>query len=205
MGKLISIVGNLGAGKTTLLSLLCEHASFTPYWEQPEKRPFQDRLRAELSRWALTNQIDFFLFRCEQEQRARQGDEIAVFDGGLDQDFHVFTRYLAQQGHLDPNEYRLCQRFYAFARTVLPPPDLIIRLQVDLPLLLQRKAARGRLTVDQSFDAQELGAFEVLLDEWLTAQTASPVLSFAFDAGMEHSTLELNALLEQIRRTLNNS
>ena len=205
MGKLISIVGNLGAGKTTLARLLCEHASFTPYWEQPEKRPFQDRLRAELSRWALTNQIDFFLFRCEQEQRARQGDEIAVFDGGLDQDFHVFTRYLAQQGHLDPDEYRLCQRFYAFARTVLPPPDLIIRLQVDLPVLLQRKAARGRLTVDQAFAAQELRQFELYLDEWLTSQTASPLLSFAIQDELLIGTPELNALSAQIQRHFNNS
>ena len=38
-----------------------------------------------------------------------------------------------------------------------------------------------------------------------TKPELKPEKSISFDAGMEHSTLELNALLEQIRRTLNNS
>jgi len=162
MGKIIAIVGNLGAGKTTLTRLLCAQGGFTPYWESPEAHPFQRAFTADPPRWALANQLDFFLFRCQQERIARQRDEIAVFDAGFDQDFHVFTRHIYQQGYLNQSEFALCERFYAFARVILPYPDLIIRLQVPLPTLLARRSTRQRETVDQSFDPQQFSSgFEI--------------------------------------------
>jgi deoxyadenosine/deoxycytidine kinase len=94
MGKLISVVGNLGAGKTTLTKLICDKGSYIPYRERPEEHPFHTEYGKDQRRWALANQIDFFLFRCEQEANARQSNEMAVFDGGFDQDFHVFTRHI---------------------------------------------------------------------------------------------------------------
>ena len=200
MGKLISVVGNLGAGKTTLTKLICDQGSFIPYWERPEERPFHTVFEKDLSRWALTNQIDFFLFRCQQESLARQSNEIAVFDGGFDQDFHVFTRHLHHKGYLLQDEFDVCKRFYNFARDFLPPPDLIVRIMVDFPTLLQRRLSRGRKTVDQFFSSQELTDLEALLDEWLKYGSSSPVLRFTFEQDIHCYTNEIKELILQIKK-----
>ena len=140
MGKIISVVGNLGAGKTTLTNLICDRGSYIPYSEQPEQHPFHLAYGKDQQRWALANQIDFFLFRCEQEAHARQSDEIAVFDGGFDQDFHIFTRHILDRGYLNQDEFNICERFYHLTREYLPPPDLIIRIIVDIPTIVQRRS-----------------------------------------------------------------
>jgi deoxyadenosine/deoxycytidine kinase len=156
MGKLISIVGNLGAGKTTLTKLLCENGPFIPYWERPEERPFQAEFTRDGRKWALANQMDFFLFRCTQESSIRQSNEIAVMDGGFDQDFHVFTCHIFNKGYISKEEFSICERFYRFTRSMLPPPDLMIRINIDSATLLRRRFLRGRKIADQDFSDQEL-------------------------------------------------
>jgi deoxyadenosine/deoxycytidine kinase len=199
LGKIISVVGNLGAGKTTLTELLCEKGAFIPYWETPEDHPFQADFTQDMRRWALANQVDFFLFRCNQELIARQSHAIAVFDGGFDQDFHVFTRHIYHKGALNQDEFKVCNRYHDFARNLLPPPDLIIRISVDLPTLLQRRLSRGRKTVDQSFRLQELTDIERLLDAWLEGERSSPVLRFTFEQDIQFYSNELEELIDQIK------
>ncbi|MFZ2096843.1 MAG: deoxynucleoside kinase [Anaerolineales bacterium] len=202
MGKIISVVGNLGAGKTTLTQLLCDQGSFKPYWEKPEERPFHLDLARDTTRWALANQLDFFLFRCNQESTARQNDHIAVFDGGFDQDFHVFTRHLSNKGYLIQDEFNVCERFYRFARNFLPPPDIYIRIVVDIPTLLQRRLSRGRKTDKPLSSKKELTDFEMLLDEWLKCELSSPILSFTFRQDFHLCKDEIIVLIERIKKIL---
>ncbi len=201
MGKLITIAGNLGAGKTTLTKLICDKAGFTPYWERPEQRPFQKDFSDDMHQWALANQMDFLLFRSEQELTIRQGDQIAVMDGGFDQDFHVFTKNLYNKGYLIADEFRICERFYQLIRSFLPVPDIIIRIMIDTPTLLERRARRVRNTVDRSFDPQEFADLELLLDEWLTGNDSSPVLLFPFERDLDQSTNEIDKLIGRINNT----
>lgn len=203
MGKIITIVGNLGAGKTTLARLLCAQGGFIPCWEKPEERPFQAAFTADPPRWALANQLDFFLYRCQQEVDARQRPEITVFDGGLDQDYHIFTHLLFAKGCLPSAELAVCTRFYAFARAVLPPPDLVVYLPVDIPTLLARRATRQRHTVDQSFDAREFELIQGLLEAWLDSHTASPVLRLAGQHALHEHPQALQTLASQVMDSIN--
>lgn len=205
MGKLITVAGNLGAGKTTLTKIICDKGSFTPYWERPEERPFQKDFTEDIRKWALANQMDFLLFRSEQERLIRQGNQVAVMDGSFDQDFHVFTKNLYNKGHLIPEEFRICERFYHLVRSFLPPPDIIIRIIIDTPTLLQRRLKRGRKTVDQFFNAQEFTDIELLLDAWLKGEVLSPILLFPFEHDLSHSTDEIDTLIRQIKHILTSS
>lgn len=202
MGKIITVVGNLGSGKTTLCKLICGQGAFIPYWESPEEHPFHIAYGIDPQRWALANQIDFFLFRCKQEAIARQRNEFAIFDGGFDQDYHVFTHSIYQKKYLTQVEFEVCQRFYHLARGFLPPPDLIIRIRVEIPTLLQRRLVRGRKTDDHLFDCQELTNFELLLDEWIKSGLSSPVLQFNFNQDVRSYKKEIKELVVQINNIL---
>ncbi len=202
MGKIISVVGNLGAGKSTLARLISEKGLYRIYSERPEERPFHRIYGKDQSRWALANQIDFFLFRCAQEASARHTDEIAVFDGGLDQDFHVFTNHILNRGYLNQDEFNVCERFYHLTREFLPPPDLIIRVIVDIPTLLHRRSLRGRMTDNHLFGMHELTDFERLIDQWFEYEISSPVLRFSFERDFGSYTHAIDQLLIQMTKIL---
>ena len=98
MGKLAAVVGNTGVGKTTLVEALCRQSDFVCATEDHEGRPFQELFTRDHQKYALANQLDYLLRRANQEMDIRQGEYPGIQDGGLDQDFHVFTRLFYQKG-----------------------------------------------------------------------------------------------------------
>jgi deoxyadenosine/deoxycytidine kinase len=164
MGKIIAVVGTTGVGKTSLVRALCKNRSFAPGLEQHGKRPFQHGFKTN-SNLAMPNQIDYLLLRAEQEHSLRQSSQTGLVDGGLDLDFHGFTRLFHSRGWLSSQEYKLCKRFYAFIRAFLPPPDLIIHLTARPEIILQRLSNRKRINIADPGDIQNLASY---LDDWLS-------------------------------------
>lgn len=175
MGKLIAVIGNCGTGKTTLAQRLCERGHFLALLEQHKERPFQEQFSTDLKKYSLSNQIDYMLFRAEQELQARQKDLTGVQDGGLDQDFQVFTRLFRNKGFLEEDGYRLCERMYATLRQLLPLPDLFIKLSAPLDILVERREKRQRsLDIVETAD---LAGIELLIQDWMTTIASTPVIS----------------------------
>src|SRR6266508_188647 len=121
MNKLISIVGASGVGKTALVQALSKTGKFTIAYEEHAERPFQALFKND-ARYALANQIDYLLLRAEQEKALRASPKIGLIDGGLDLDFHGFTRLFHRRGLLTDPEFDLCRRVYHFIRELLPHP-----------------------------------------------------------------------------------
>jgi deoxyadenosine/deoxycytidine kinase len=146
MGKLITIVGNSGVGKTTLVQALHTMGGYFVGLEEGEQtpRPFHDLCLADPRRYALANQLDFLLGRAQQEQALRQQPLPGLIDGGLDVDFWGFTQLLHHRGGLSDAEFTLCQRFYQFARTLAPPPEIILFLSAPPELVAARYRQRNR-------------------------------------------------------------
>jgi deoxyadenosine/deoxycytidine kinase len=178
MGKLITIVGNNASGKTTLTKLLGQEAGFNAYIETHEDRPFQPLFSKDVQRYALPNQLDFMLRRAEQERQIRAGEAAGVQDGGLDQDFHLYTRLFHHKGFLDDQEFDLCRRTYEALRAGLPAPNLVVWLRAPLDLLRQRIQARARMIdLEQIATMDDLPILEGFLEEWLSSMDPSMVLS----------------------------
>lgn len=168
MSKLITIVGNNASGKTTLTRALCRAGGFNSYLESHEDRPYQPLFSQDQQRYALPNQIDYLLRRAEQEREIRAVETPGVQDGGLDQDYHLYTHLFHKKGFLDDKENVLLGRTYRALRAGLPQPDLIVRLKAPLPLLKERLLARARLIdMNTIVTLDDLPFLEESLDLWL--------------------------------------
>lgn len=197
MGKLITIVGNNASGKTTLTQTLCREPGFSAYLESHEDRPYQPLFSQDVHRYALPNQIDYLLRRAEQETRIRAGAAVGVQDGGLDQDFHLYSRLFHHKGFLDDQEFDLCRRTHHALRRGLPAPDLVVWLRAPLELLRQRLQARARMIdLNQIVTLDDLPLLEAYLEEWLGGNTTEQVVIL-------ESKLELPGANSHIERITN--
>ena len=179
MGKLIAIVGASGVGKTALVSALAKARAeyyvieaFESAYEQHTERPFQSLFKHD-ARYALANQIDYFLLRAEQEKRLRASPHTGLIDGGLDLDFHGFTRLFHSRCLLTDPEFDLCQQVYEFIREHLPRPELIIRLRADESTVAGRLSTRDRINIAS---AEDNSLFNVFLDQWLASIPSDQML-----------------------------
>jgi deoxyadenosine/deoxycytidine kinase len=163
VSKLISIVGASGVGKTALVQALAKTNTFKTAYEQHAERPFQILFKQD-KRFALANQMDYLLLRAEQEKELRAGALIGLTDGGLDLDFHGFTRLFLSRNLLSQPEFDLCRRLYTHIRETLPQPELIVRLNADVETVNSRMGSRKRINIAS---AEDTALFNSLLDEWL--------------------------------------
>lgn len=172
MNKLIVIVGASGVGKTTLAQALSRKHEFSLAYEQHNERPFQALFKKDAA-YALANQMDYLIHRAEEEHKLRSGVIPALMDGGLDLDFHGFTRLFHTRGLLTDAEFDLCRRFHTLTRSLLPPPDLVIALSADPQTIRKRLASRNRINIASSEDAELLEGY---VNEWLESIPGSNIL-----------------------------
>ncbi|MCJ7435089.1 MAG: deoxynucleoside kinase, partial [Anaerolineales bacterium] len=132
--------------------------------EDHAERPFQFLFKQD-PRYALANQLDYLLYRAEQERTLRASPCIGLLDGGLDLDYHGFTRLFHSRGLLTDPELNLCRRFYEHTRALLPPPELIIALDASEKTISQRLAVRNRINIASEKDAD---LFNLFMNEWLS-------------------------------------
>jgi deoxyadenosine/deoxycytidine kinase len=186
MGKLITITGVSGTGKTTFTQKLGEKTGVSVYLEQHTQRPFHDEAVTDPDKFMLQNQMDFLLYRVEQELEIRKSGNSGIVDGGLETDYYVFTHLFHQRGLLSDAGFDLCTRFYLLTRSLTPPPDLIVYLKAPLEVISERFMLRQR-QVEVS-RLEDLTTQQVLIETWLAAESNSRIITIdAEEDNVEYS------------------
>jgi deoxyadenosine/deoxycytidine kinase len=116
-------------------------------------------------------------------------------DGGLDLDFHGFTRLFHSRGLLADPEYDLCRRVYAFIRESLPLPNLIVRLCADDKTVARRLSTRDRINIAS---AEDTAQFDSFVAEWLASLPSNQILQL----DVSDETLEYKRSIEAILKKI---
>jgi len=135
----IVVEGPIGAGKTSFAQRLARRLDADLMLEQPELNPFLERFYDNMDRWALATQVSFLYQRHDllTQFASHPADRRVVSDFLIEKDplFAGLT--------LGADEERLYQRLYATLQPQIPRPDLVIYLQAQPEILMDRVRKRG--------------------------------------------------------------
>src|SRR5258706_5317657 len=198
VSKLITIIGASGVGKTAFVYSLGKIDMFSIAYEQHTERPFQALFKQD-KKFALANQMDYLLLRAEQEKELRASSKTGLTDGGLELDFHGFTRLFLSRNLLSQSEFDLCRRLYTLIRENLPRPELIVRLNVDVETVASRLSTRDRVNIAS---AEDTTLFNSYLDEWLADIPSDQVLTLDVSNETWDYAKSINIVLEYMGRHL---
>jgi deoxyguanosine kinase len=138
--RYLVVEGPIGAGKTSLAKRLAARLSADLVLEQPEENPFLSRFYQDMARYALPTQLFFLFQRARMLEPLKQPDMFArpaVSDFLLDKDL-LFARVT-----LSGDEFALYQKIYDALRPQAPTPELVIYLQAQPAVLVERVKRRA--------------------------------------------------------------
>ena len=137
--QFIVVEGPIGVGKTTLAKKLSESLSGTLILEDIDNNPFLDRFYKG-GRGALPAQLHCLFQRAKQLEILRQSD---LFSSIYVADFHLEKDKLFASVNLDSSELELYEKVYENMDIENVVPDLVIYLQANPSVLLERIARRN--------------------------------------------------------------
>ena len=171
--RYLVVEGPIGAGKTTLARRLAGRLSADLVLEQPEENPFIARFYQDMARYALPTQLFFLFQRSRMLEPLKQPDLFArpaVADFLLDKDL-LFARIT-----LSSDEFTLYQKIYEALRPQAAAPDLVIYLQAQ-PAVLVERVRRRAAGFERGMSEEYLALLAESYARFFYHYTAAPVLT----------------------------
>ena len=138
--KYIVVEGPIGVGKTTLARKLADVFSAQTLLELPQENPFLEKFYRDSERYALPAQMFFLFQRISQLRDLAQTD---LFNAPVVSDFLLDKDPIFARLTLGDDELNLYQQLYDHLRAQAPRPDLVIYLQAEPEILIDRVKKRG--------------------------------------------------------------
>ncbi|HYM80630.1 MAG TPA: deoxynucleoside kinase [Candidatus Limnocylindria bacterium] len=139
--RFVVVEGVIGVGKTSLTRLLAERLQAQLLLEEVEENPFLKDFYRDRERFAFQTQMHFLFSRYQQQRSMRQMDlfrERTVSDYLFQKD-RIFASL-----NLSERELALYERVVGWLELEVVKPDVVVYLQANTEMLMERIAKRGR-------------------------------------------------------------
>jgi len=137
----IAVEGAIGVGKTTLAQKLADRLASGTLLESVDDNPFIELFYQDSERHALGVQLSFLFSRLKQWQSLHQQD---LFTSGLVSDYLFAKDRLFATINLTDEELSLYDQVARLVSVNIPRPDLVIYLQSDADVIMERIRKRNR-------------------------------------------------------------
>jgi deoxyadenosine/deoxycytidine kinase len=193
----IAIEGAIGAGKTSLANILAEKMEARLILEETEENPFLSDFYKDKERYAFQTQIFFLLSRYRQQQDLFAPD---LFQKKVVSDYLFDKDQIFASVTLNPNEFYLYERLLSILEKDVPKPDLVIYLQANAEVLLNRIKERER-PYEKNINLEYIQTLNEAYNYYFFHYTKTPLLVVNTDRiDFVHNKEDLDDLLEQLKK-----
>lgn len=142
MYNYIVIEGNIGAGKTSLATALSQEFNARLILEQFEENSFLPKFYEDPARYAFPLELSFLADRYQQLKS--QFAAVDLFKPFTIADYFIYKSLIFASKNLEPLEFGLYNKLFTIVSSVVPKPDLIVYLYLDVENLKRNIEKRGR-------------------------------------------------------------
>jgi len=193
--KHIAIEGPVGIGKTTLARALADRLQADVLLERIDDNPFIGLFYEDTARHALPVQLSFLFSRLKQWQALHQQE---LFQQGLITDYIFAKDRLFATVTLSDAELALYDQVLRAVAVDLPRPSLVIYLQSDANVIMQRIKKRNR-SFEQNLGSDYLKRIIAAYDQFFFHYQETPLLIVQTDKlNFAENPDDIDALLARI-------
>jgi len=135
----IAVEGPIGVGKTSFVEMLSAQLTANKIMEDINN-PFLKEYYRDVPGAAFQTQLFFLLTRYQQQQKLQQAD---LFQQTIVCDYIFQKDKIFAYLNLSDSELLIYEKLYALLESAVPRPDLVIYLQADSDVLMQRIKKRN--------------------------------------------------------------
>jgi len=191
----IAIEGAIGVGKTTLATRLADRLASNVFFEQIDNNPFIELFYQDPSRHALAVQLSFLFSRLKHWQSLHQQD---LFASGVVSDYIFAKDRLFATVTLSDEELALYDQVARLVSTDIPKPDLVIYLQSDANIIMERIRGRNR-AMERGIKPDYLRKVIAAYDQFFFHYQETPLLIVQTDRlNFADDELAVDKLIERI-------
>jgi len=142
MYNYIVIEGNIGAGKTSLSSRMAAELNASLILEQFEENSFLPKFYDDPVRYSFPLELSFLADRYQQLKNHFNKPDL--FTTLTIADYFIFKSLIFASRNLESPEFTLYSRLFSIVASVVPRPDMIVYLYLNLENLKRNILKRGR-------------------------------------------------------------
>ena len=170
--KNIVVEGPIGVGKTSLTKKIADKYKLRTVLENAAENPFLKKFYTDNEKYALPTQLFFLFQRLDQLIELTQAD---LFDTNFISDFMLEKDTIFAGITLSELEMSLYRKIYENQSSQICNPDLVIYLQADPGMLVERIKKRG-ITMERDISMEYIINLSNAYNKFFYSYEKSPVL-----------------------------